>query len=104
MKNCFNIVAIAILAQLVPAMAFAQEAHSDGGKGYGLIGAGVAMGLATIGGTLSQGRAVSASLESIGRNPGAAGSLFVPMLLGLAFIESLVVIAFVIAYLVVGKF
>ncbi|MBX7142813.1 MAG: ATP synthase F0 subunit C, partial [Oligoflexia bacterium] len=47
-------------------------------------------------------KAISAALESIGRNPAAQGKLFVPMLIGLAFVESLVIIAFVIAIKLVG--
>ena len=38
-----------------------------------------------------------------GRNPQAAGSLLTPMVLGLAFTESLVLFGFVIAYLAVSK-
>lgn len=76
-------------------VAFAESAAGE--TGIVAIGAGVAIGLAALGGTLGQGKAVSSALDSIGRNPGAQGKIFVPMLLGLAFVESLVIIAFVIA-------
>lgn len=67
------------------------------------VGAGLAIGLAAIGGALGQGRAAAAALEGIARNPNASGKLFTPLILGLALIESLVIYAFVIAILVVNR-
>lgn len=67
------------------------------------IGAGLAIGLGVLGGTLGQGRAAAAALEGISRNPGAASRIQTPMILGLALIESLVLFAFVIAFLLQGK-
>lgn len=83
----------AVLA-LTPSLALAEE----GGSVYGPIGAGLAIGIAVIGGALGQGRAASAALEAIGRNPSAAGNLFTPMIIGLALIESLVILALLIAF------
>ncbi|MDR2337830.1 MAG: ATP synthase F0 subunit C [Deltaproteobacteria bacterium] len=57
------------------------------------IGIGVAAGL----GALGQGRAGAAALESIGRNPESLKSLFTPMILILALIESLVIFALVVS-------
>ncbi|TXD43502.1 ATP synthase F0 subunit C [Lujinxingia vulgaris] len=70
---------------------------------YAWLGAAAAfgVGLAALGGSLGQGRAASAALEGIARNPGAAGKLFTPLILGLALIESLVIYAFVISILMV---
>lgn len=76
---------------VAPAFAFAEAGGSSSGE-YLAIGVGLAVGLAGLGGTLGQGKAVSSALDSVGRNPSAAGKLLVPMLLGLAFIESLVLI------------
>ncbi|MCL4125779.1 UNVERIFIED_CONTAM: hypothetical protein GTU68_019367 [Idotea baltica] len=56
------------------------------------------MGVAALGGTLSQGKAVSSALEAIGRNPSSGGEVFLPLILGMAFIESLVILSFVIAF------
>ena len=67
------------------------------------IGAGLAIGIAAAGGGIGQGRAAAAALEGIARNPGAAGKLNGPMILGLALIESLVIYAFVIAIMIVVK-
>jgi F-type H+-transporting ATPase subunit c len=90
-------------AALMPQLAFAAEGEAVHGGGIFAIGAGVAIGLAALGGTLGQGKAISSALDSIGRNPAAQGKLFIPMLIGLAFVESLVIIAFVIAFQLVGK-
>ena len=89
---------------LVSSTAFAQEAAATGsGSAAAALGAGIAIGLAVIGGGLGQGRAAAAALEGISRNPGAAPRIQTPMILGLALIESLVLFAFLIAFLLQGK-
>jgi F-type H+-transporting ATPase subunit c len=88
-------------AFLVPLAAFAQERAGSNlfdVRGWAAIGAGIAIGLAVLGGALGQGRAAAAALEGISRNPGASARIQTPMILGLALIESLVLIAFVIAF------
>lgn len=93
---------------MVPAVAFAQAAAAapankfDSNSGLA-IAAGIAVGLAALGGTLGQGRAAAAALEGISRNPGAAARIQTPMILGLALIESLVLLGFVIAFFLQGK-
>jgi F-type H+-transporting ATPase subunit c len=83
--------------------AFAQEAAASANKfdaqSMAALGAGIAIGLAVLGGGLGQGKAAAAALEGISRNPGAAGRIQTPMILGLALIESLVLFAFAIAFL-----
>ena len=83
----------------VPSVAFASTEAAVGSPERGLVGIGaaIAIGLAALGGTLGQSRAISSGLEAIGRNPSASGKVFVPMILGLALIESLVILAFVVA-------
>ncbi len=94
---------------LVPFAAFAEEAASHAGangndvKMWAAAGAGFAIGLGVLGGTAAQGRAAAAALEGISRNPGAAARIQTPMILGLALIESLVLFAWVIAFLLLGK-
>ncbi len=82
---------------------FAQEAAAAhaGHPGAGLvaIGAAIAIGLAVLGGTLGQGKAASSALEGIARNPAAADKLFTPLILSLALIESLVILAFLVAFI-----
>ncbi len=63
----------------------------------------LAIGMAALGGALGQGRAAASALEGIARNPNSRDAVFVPMLLGLAFIESLVIFALVIAFTLFGK-
>jgi F0F1-type ATP synthase membrane subunit c/vacuolar-type H+-ATPase subunit K len=93
-------------AVLVPLSAFAQDDRSGSNifdvRAYASIGAGLAIGLAALGGTLGQGRAAAAALEGISRNPGAAARIQTPMILGLALIESLVIFALLIAFLLKG--
>lgn len=91
---------------LVPALAFAQAAapaNKFDSSSWLALGAGVAVGLAALGGTLGQGRATAAALEGISRNPGAAARIQTPMILGLALIESLVLLAWVIAFMLQSK-
>jgi len=91
--------------------AFAQGADTAAVKAsglasnYGLIAlaAGLGIGIAALGGGIGQGRAAAAALDGIARNPGAAGQIRGPMILGLALIESLVIYALIIAFLLVGK-
>jgi len=97
----------ALMTTLVSTSAFAQEAAAGSANQYSqamaAIGAALVMGLAVLGGALGQGRAVAAALEGISRNPGAAPRIQVPMILGLALIESLVLFAFAVAFLLQGK-
>jgi F-type H+-transporting ATPase subunit c len=80
-------------------MAFAQEhGATTSGDAYASLGAALAIGLAAFGGSLGQGKTAAAALEGIARNPAAQGKIFVPMIIGLALIESLVLYAFVIAF------
>ncbi len=86
-----------LVMTLTPALAFAEE-EAKSGDPYRSLGAALAIGLAAFGGSLGQGRTASAALEGIARNPAAQGKIFVPMIIGLALIESLVLYAFVIAF------
>ena len=67
------------------------------------LGAGVAIGFAALGGGIGQGIAASGALQGIARNPSAYDKIFTPMIIGLALIESLVIYALVIAFLLNGK-
>ena len=67
------------------------------------LAAGLAIGIAALGGGIGQGRAAAAALDGIARNPGAAGQIRGQMILGLALIESLVIYALIIALLLVLK-
>jgi len=88
------LVAVTFLMAFAPA-AFAQGATGGGESHAALwIAAAFGMGIAAFGCGLGQGKIGAAALEGIARNPGAAGSIFTPMLLSLAFVETLVLFTF----------
>jgi F-type H+-transporting ATPase subunit c len=98
----------ALLALMAsPMMAMAQAGPTDQGAGLrsGLLalGAGIGLGIAAMGCGLGQGRIGASAMESIGRNPNSTNQLFVPMIIGLAFVESLTLYALVIAFILQGK-
>lgn len=102
------ITAMASLAAvlLVSTAAMAQEAGAAAGAEGGNIGNGlialavaIGIGIAAFGGALGQSRTAAAALEGIARNPNASDRVFVPMILGLAFIESLVLFTWVLMLL-----
>lgn len=94
-----------LLALAVPAVAYAADGGDNAftAASFAALAAGLTIGLAAFGGALGQGRAAAAALEGIARNPSASGKLFVPMILGLALIESLVIYALIIAFALSGK-
>ena len=95
-----------MIALLAPMAAFAAEAGGldSAYKSIGAaLGAGLAIGIAAFGGAMGQGKAVSSALEGIARNPGSSDKIFVPMIIGLALIESLVIYALLIAFMLNGK-
>jgi len=67
------------------------------------LGAGIAIAFAALGGGIGQGMAMRGALEGIARNPNASDKIFTPMIIGLALIESLVIYALVIAFMLQGK-
>lgn len=79
-------------------IAMAAEEGAKSADPYKSLGAALAIGIAVLGGALGQAKTAAAALEGIGRNPSAQGKIFVPMIIGLALIESLVLYAFVIAF------
>ncbi len=94
----------AVCAAVVLAVdpAFAETVATTGGSDFPKFGAALGLGIAALGGAIGQGRIMGSTVESIARNPGAAGQLFLPWLLGLIFVESLVIYAMVIAFKLIG--
>lgn len=84
---------------LTSGVAFAAGDALKGGDQFLAIAVALGIGLAAFAGAFGQGRVASATLEGIARNPNAADKLFVPMILGLAFIESLVLFTWVLMLL-----
>ena len=58
----------------------------------------IAIGVGSIGPGLAIGMIGSKAMESIGRNPEAAGKILVPMLLACAFAEAIAIYVLVIAF------
>lgn len=76
--------------------AFAAEGM---GGDWSVVAMALTLGIAAFGGTFAQGRIVSSAMDGISRNPQAQSEMFIPMILGLAFIESLVIFALIYKYL-----
>ena len=93
------VVAMPVLAQ----EAGAAPAGSVGGVRWGVIGAAFLLGLAVFGGAAAQGRATAAAADGMSRNPGAAKDIRGMTLLGLVLIESLVLYALLICFLIYSK-
>jgi F-type H+-transporting ATPase subunit c len=84
---------------VMAALCFAVPAFADGGTSVASlvpVGAGIGMGIAAGLCGIGQGRAVGSACEGLARNPGARGGIMIFMILGLAFIESLTLMTFVI--------
>ena len=94
---------VAVLAALSvsvePALA---ETTATGAADYAKLGAALGIGIAAFGGSLGQGKTTAAFLESIARNPGAQDKMFLPWLLGVIFVESLVIYALVVSFQLIG--
>jgi F-type H+-transporting ATPase subunit c len=101
------VVTAMVLASPLGAMAqsAATAASDSSGLRAGLIAlaANVGIGIAAFGSAIGQGRMAASAMESIGRNPNSSGQIFVPMIIGLAFIEALTLYALVIAFFLQAK-
>ena len=82
----------------VPAFAQGGEAAATGTNWVALT-AGFAIAIAAGLAAQGQGKVASAACEALGRNPAARAGIQLAMLLGLAFIESLVLFTFVMIFL-----
>ena len=103
MKKTFLTMGL-ILAAGFLTPAFAQDAASANANTsvvaqWSIITAGFALAIAAAFGALGQGKAVSAAVEGIARNPSAAGDIRGSLILGLVLIESLVIYVLVISFL-----
>ncbi|NQV89741.1 MAG: ATP synthase F0 subunit C [Parcubacteria group bacterium] len=59
---------------------------------------GITMAIGGLGPAIGIGLIGFKAMEAIGRNPEAAGKLFVPMLLGMAFAEAIAIYSLVVAF------
>lgn len=90
---------ITLSALFLAAPAYAQSAGASSGDGFKALAAGVGMGIAAGLCGIGQGAAVGNSSQAVARNPGARPAIFLFLLLGLAFIESLALFTFVMIFL-----
>ena len=104
MKNFRGVFILLAVLLATPLMASEGGATLTMAHGWIAIAAGFAIGLAAFGGAIAQGRAIASALEGIARNPGASNKITTPMIIGLALIESLVIYALLIAFLLQAKF
>lgn len=96
MKYIFSVLAVLLMA----APAFAQGAAAASPAAQWVpLSAGLGMALAAGLCGLAQGKATASSAEALARNPGARPGIFIFLILGLAFIESLALFTFVIIFL-----
>jgi F-type H+-transporting ATPase subunit c len=61
------------------------------------------VGLAAVGSGYGLGKAVSAAMEAIGRQPEASGKIQTAMIIGAALIEALTIYALVVFFMLQGK-
>jgi len=102
MSRRFAVLAVMMVVLAIAAPALAQD-HGEAAGGssspWGLFAPALAIGIAAAFGSLGQGKGLAAACEAIGRNPGAVGPIRITMIIGLALIESLVIYALIIAFL-----
>ena len=106
MKKTIIFVVTFIVGFLAVGLVYAQDAVAGSGNNAAsalAIASGLGIAIAAFGGALAQGKAAAATLEGIARNPVAVSKLLTPMIIALALIESLVIYALVIAFLLLGK-
>ena len=84
-----------LFLSLLPLSSFAAEETTD--WGVKALAAALAIAVGAFGGALAQGRVAAAAMEGIARNPQALKNMFVPFMVSLAMIESLVLFCLVIA-------
>ncbi len=87
-----------VATMLVASPAFAQAAGQPAANQWVPLAAGLSMALAAGLCGLGQGRATASATEALARNPGARPGIFIFLILGLGFIESLALFTFAIIF------
>ena len=98
-----SIGALMVLGSALTALAQTPGAAESSNKGLGYIGAVIGFGIAAGLCGLGQGRVAAAACEGLARNPGAYKGVPLPLILGLVFIETLVIFTLVVVLLIVPK-
>ena len=98
-KN-WKMVLLVMMVAMIGTSAFAAEAGAPMEVKWGVVSAAFVLGISAAAGAMGQSRAIAAACEGIARNPGAAGAIRLAMIIGLALIESLVIYALIIAFMI----
>ena len=98
----YAVLALVVIVLAMAAPAYAAEGGAAAKSPMQFLGAAFAIAIAAAFGSLGQGKGLSAACEAIGRNPGAVGPIRITMIIGLALIESLVIYALIIAFLILA--
>ena len=97
---------VGVLMAAAPALAQAGEAvaadNASSVSKFAKLAAGIGFGIAAGLGALGQGRVAASAAVGAARNPGASGRIQILMIIGLAFIETLVIFTLVIMFTVVN--
>ena len=86
--------------QTAPAAETAEDSADNSVSGKA-IAAGVAIGLAALGGAIGMGIAIAKASEGISRQPEATGNIRSSLMLGLVFIETVVIYALIVSILLI---
>ena len=94
----FLMMSVVLLVMVVPAFAQAESgaAPAEGKSQWLIIASAFGMALAAAGCGYAQSRALAAACEGVSRNPGATDIIRLFLILGLAFIEFLALLTFVV--------
>ena len=82
---------------------FRPSADTSVGKGYGLIGAGLAAGLAVLGAGVGIGRIGGQAVEGMARQPENSAQIQTAMIIAAALVEGVALFAAVVAFVMQGK-
>ena len=79
----------------------AKRKHAEASESKYMVGLALALGLgiAAFGGAFGQGRAISAAVDAVARQPEAGGRIQTMMIIGLALIETLVIYMLLICFI-----
>jgi len=103
MRKFVMLMLVMIAASVMAVPAFAQGAGgAAGGTNWVALTSGFAIAIAAGLAALGQGKVAGAACDSLGRNPAARPGIMVALILGLAFIESLVLFTLVIIFVKVA--
>lgn len=101
-KAVMLLMVVAFVTLAAPAAFAAEGGASGGGTNWVAISTAFGMAIAAFGCGLGQSRVASSACEGMARNPGAADAIRAAMILGLVFIETLVLFTLAMIFLKVA--